>query len=49
MELIYLWIKGYKNLEETSIILNPAYKEVSPKENGNRIFKNIRLEEKKTI
>lgn len=48
MELIYLWIDGYKNLKDTGIILNPAYEEDFIQKNiEDKNIKQIILKEKK--
>ena len=46
MELIYLWIDGYKNLKNFEVNLNPAYiGSISKEKNESKNFKII-LKEK---
>lgn len=47
MELIYLWISGYKNIKNAGFILNSAYEDNSiEKEDNDNAIKHINLIEK---
>lgn len=47
MELIYLWISGYKNIKNAGFVLNSAYEDNSiEKEDDDIIIKHINLVEK---
>lgn len=47
MELIYLWISGYKNIKNAGFVLNPVYEDNSPGQDcSNNSVKVIKLAEK---